>query len=392
MFRILLFSAFCLLLAAIGKFLFMDDYLPADARRGAVSAALPGASGLTDRHRDAADLFASAQSGGELDSLFEDALPAERTAANLDAEARAIARDLLGSGVDEPRGAAALPNADDGAAAQQEASTGGTAAETAGEPQAPVSSFAVESAVTVAPAAPVDENTALPSPAVVAQPAGRSADGSRGESKPRVAAAAGAASSAATPRKPSKENAREGRGVEKRPAAAVAARSPAPKQVAKPERSKPVAARDAATPRREGQSAGRAAVAQSSKAGRAYQARVSMPVGRSDRKLMARLEQETRGAPARSKSEPAKRRNTSTGGGMARSTSGTDGDEIVSRWVGSVATGVQRLMGHELNSVTKPRSVVGYCRSQPDSWVFDEGRKQMVYCGEVAAARSSVVR
>ncbi|MFZ1413567.1 MAG: hypothetical protein WAS73_03155 [Defluviicoccus sp.] len=390
MFRILLFSAFCLLLAAVGKFIFMDDYLPADARGVAVSAALSGASGLTDRQRDAADMFVSAHSGVELDSLFEDAVPAAGAAANLDAGARAIARDLLGGGVEEPQGAAALPNADagaddgadDGAAAQQEASTGGTAA----EPPAPVSSLAGGSAVMVAPSAPVDENTALPPPAAVAGPAGRTADVRRGESKPKVAAAAVAAASSATSRKPSRESRREAAVVEKRPTPAVAARSQAPEQVAKAERSKPVAARST------GQSAGRAAVAQSSKAGRAYQARVGMPVGRSDRKLMARLEQETRGAPARSKSEPAKRRNTSTGGGMARSTSGTDGDEIVSRWVGSVATGVQRLMGHELNSVTKPRSVVGYCRSQPDSWVFDEGRKQMVYCGEVAAARSSAAR
>jgi hypothetical protein len=77
---------------------------------------------------------------------------------------------------------------------------------------------------------------------------------------------------------------------------------------------------------------------------------------------------------------------------MARSTSTVNGDEMVSRWVGSVASGVQRLMGHDLNSVSKPRSVVSYCRSQPDSWVYDEGRKQMVYCGEVAAARSGASR
>lgn len=400
MFRILLFSAFCLLLAAVGKFLFMDDYLPADARRGAVSAALPGASGLTDRHLDAADLFASARSSAELDSLFEDALPAEGAAANLDAGARAIARDLLGGGVEEPQGTAALPNADetadDGAAAQQEAANEGTATETAGDPQAPVSSRTAEAAAgAVAPVAPVDEYTPAPPPAVVAQPVGRSADGSRSASKPQAAAMAGAAASASavTPRRPSKESGREERVVEKRPAPAVAARSQMPKQPAKAEPSKPVAVQSTATPRREGQSAGRAAVAQSSKATRTYQARVTVPAdGRGDRKLVARLEQDTRGAAARSKSEPAKQRNTSTGGGMARSTSGIDGDEIVSRWVGSVATGVQRLMGHELNSVTKPRSVVGYCRSQPDSWVYDEGRKQMVYCAEVAAARSSALR
>lgn len=415
MFRILLFSAFGLLLAAVGKFLFMDDYLTADARRVAVSAAPSRAGDSTDAHRRSADLFASAYSGAEADSLFEDVLPAEGAAANLGGGGRAIARDLLGSGVVEPQGPAALPSADEGATAQQ-ASSEEKASEKTNEPQArePVTvaalpplppSVAAQSAVTkpiVAKdplASSADAGAAPPPAALVEQPQERPADVRRVEGKPQVATAAAVAPSSATSRKPSKEGVREQKAVEKRPAPAAVARSQAPKEVAKAERSKPVVARNTPAPRRDAQPAGRAATAQSKKAAETYQARVSVPAGSgNDRKLLARLEQETRPAPARPKSEPVNRgtaanaANAATAGGMARSTSGVNGDEMVSRWVGSVASGVQRLMGHELDSVASPRSVVSYCRSQPESWVYDEGRKQMVYCGEVAAVRSSAAR
>lgn len=405
MFRILLFSAFGLLLAAVGKFLFMDDYLPPEERRLAVSAALPSASGLSDEQRYSAGLFASAQSRAEADSLFEDVLPDEGAAADLGAGARAIARDLLGGGVEEPQGAVALPktlpSADASATEQQTA--GG---ETASEPPAPEAvtaaalpslppSVARQPAVMDPPVPAADEGAAPTPPAVAGEPAERPVGARRSEGKPQVAATAAATPSSAAARKRSKESSREERVAEKRPAAAAAARPQAPKQVAKVERSKPVVARNTATaaPRREKQPAAGAVAAQSAKAAGTYQARVRLPAdGRGDRKLLARLEQETRGAPARAQNEPTHSRNSATGGGMARSTSGVNGDEMVSRWVGSVATGVQRLMGHELNSVSKPRSVVSYCRSQPDSWVYDEGRKQMVYCGEVAAARGSARR
>ncbi|VUX46874.1 hypothetical protein DF3PA_30102 [Candidatus Defluviicoccus seviourii] len=410
MFRILLFSAFGLLLAAVGKFLFMDDYLTADARRVAVSAASASAGGLADEHRRSADLFASAYSGTQVDSLFEDVLPADGAAANLGGGGRAIARDLLGNGVVEPQGPAALPSADEGATAQQ-ASSEEKASETASEPQArePVTvaalpplppSVAAQSAVIdppVAkdpPASSADADVAPPPAALVEKPQERPTDVRRVEGKPQVATAA--APSSATSRKPSKEAVREQKAVEKRPAPAAVARSQAPKEVAKAERSKPVVARNTPAPRRDAQPAGRAVTAQSKKAAGTYQARVSVPAGSgNDRRLLARLEQETRPAPTRPKSEPANRgtaANAATAGGMARSTSGVNGDEMVSRWVGSVASGVQRLMGHELNSVSSPRSVVSYCRSQPESWVYDEGRKQMVYCGEVAAVRSSAAR
>ncbi len=412
MFRILLFSAFGLLLAAVGKFLFMDDYLTADARRVAVSAASARAGGLADEHRRSADLFASAYSGTQVDSLFEDVLPAEGAAANLAGGGRAIARDLLGSGVVEPQGPAALPSADEGATAQQ-ASSEEKASQTTSEPQArePVTvaalpplppSVAAQSAVTEpivakdTPASSADAGAAQPAPraALVEQPQERPADVRRVEGKPQVATAA--APSSATSRKPSKEAVREQKAVEKRPAPAAVARSQAPKEVAKAERSKPVVARNTPAPRRDAQPAGRTATAQNKKAAGTYQARVSVPAASgNDRRLLARLEQETRPAPTRPKSEPANRGNAATAataGGMARSTSGVNGDEMVSRWVGSVASGVQRLMGHELNSVSSPRSVVSYCRSQPESWVYDEGRKQMVYCGEVAAVRSSAAR
>ncbi len=418
MFRILLFSAFALLLAAVGKFLFMDDYLTADARRVAVSAASASAGGLADEQRRSADLFATAYSGSEADSLFEDVLPAEGAAANLGGGGRAIARDLLGSGVVEPQGPAALPGADEGATAQQ-ASSEENAGETTSGPQAREAmtaaalpqlppSVAAQSAVTepaVAKDPPVpsaDAGAAPPPAALVEQPAERPTAVRRVESKPQLATAAAVAPSSATSRKQSKESVREQKAAEKRPAPAAVARSQAPREVAKAERSKPVVARNTSAPRRDAQTAGRVATAQSKKAAGTYQARVSVPAGGgNDRKFLARLEQETRPAPARPKSEPANRgttanaanaANAATTGGMARSTSGVNGDEMVSRWVGSVASGVQRLMGHELNSVSSPRSVVSYCRSQPESWVYDEGRKQMVYCGEAAAVRSSAAR
>jgi hypothetical protein len=312
----------------------------------------------------------------------------------------------------EPQGPAALPSADEGATAQQ-ASSEEKASQTTSEPQArePVTvaalpplppSVAAQSAVTEpivakdTPASSADAGAAQPAPraALVEQPQERPADVRRVEGKPQVATAA--APSSATSRKPSKEAVREQKAVEKRPAPAAVARSQAPKEVAKAERSKPVVARNTPAPRRDAQPAGRTATAQNKKAAGTYQARVSVPAASgNDRRLLARLEQETRPAPTRPKSEPANRGNTATAataGGMARSTSGVNGDEMVSRWVGSVASGVQRLMGHELNSVSSPRSVVSYCRSQPESWVYDEGRKQMVYCGEVAAVRSSAAR
>lgn len=409
MFRILLFSAFGLLLAAVGKFLFMDDYLTADARRVAVSAAPSSSGGLSDGHRRSADVFASAYSGAEVDSLFEDVLPDEGAAANLGGGARAIARDLLGNGVEEPQGQAALPGANEGAFAQQ-ASSEEKASETTSEPQARETvtaaalpplppSVAAQSAVidpTDAkdpPASSADASAAPPPAALVEQPAERPTDVRRVEGRPQVATAAAVAPSSATSRKQSKEGVREQKGAEKRPAPAAVARSQAPKEVAKAERSKPVVARNTPAPRRDAQLAGRATGSRPATAARTYQARASVPAGAGhDRKLLARLEQETRPAPARPKSEPANRGTAATAGGMARSTSGVNGDEMVSRWVGSVASGVQRLMGHELNSVSRPRSVVSYCRSQPESWVYDEGRKQMVYCGEVAAVRSSASR
>lgn len=412
MFRILLFSAFGLLLAAVGKFLFMDDYLTADARRVAVSAAPSRAGGSTDAHRRSADVFASAYSGAEVDSLLEDVLPAEGAAANLGGGGRAIARDLLGSGVVEPQGQAALPGADEDAVAQQ-ASSGEGASATASGPQARETvtaaalpplppSVAAQSAVIDPPVAkdlPVSSTDAGEAPrpaALVEQPQERPADVRRGAGKSQVATAAAVTPSAAAARKRSKEDVREQKGAEKRPAPVAVARSQAPKEVAKAERSKPVVARNTPAPRRDAQPAGRTATAQSTKAAGTYQARASVPAGSgNDRKFLARLEQETRPAPVRPKSEPANRGTAATpatAGGMARSTSSVNGDEMVSRWVGSVASGVQRLMGHELNSVSRPRSVISYCRSQPESWVYDEGRKQMVYCGEIAAVRSSASR
>ncbi len=55
-------------------------------------------------------------------------------------------------------------------------------------------------------------------------------------------------------------------------------------------------------------------------------------------------------------------------------------------WVGSVAGGFQRLLGHEFDSRKQPGRIRDYCRDNKDTWIFDEGRGAFAYCGHLLAA------
>jgi Putative peptidoglycan binding domain len=55
-------------------------------------------------------------------------------------------------------------------------------------------------------------------------------------------------------------------------------------------------------------------------------------------------------------------------------------------WVSSFVAGYQRLVGHRFDSIARPRELRSYCELQSDTWVFDEGSGRLVYCGRIAAA------
>ena len=55
-------------------------------------------------------------------------------------------------------------------------------------------------------------------------------------------------------------------------------------------------------------------------------------------------------------------------------------------WVGSVAGGFQRLLGHEFDSRKQPGRIRDYCRDNKETWIFDEGRGAFAYCGHLLAA------
>ena len=66
---------------------------------------------------------------------------------------------------------------------------------------------------------------------------------------------------------------------------------------------------------------------------------------------------------------------------------GTARDDAAPEWAGSIAVGLQRLLGHEFDSLRQPRRLHAYCRTNPDNWIFDEGRRTFTYCGQIAALR-----
>ncbi len=60
-----------------------------------------------------------------------------------------------------------------------------------------------------------------------------------------------------------------------------------------------------------------------------------------------------------------------------------------STWVMAAARGLQRLLGRDFNSVQAPGEIRTYCRANPETWVYDEGRGKLVLCATVVSARSS---
>lgn len=53
---------------------------------------------------------------------------------------------------------------------------------------------------------------------------------------------------------------------------------------------------------------------------------------------------------------------------------------------GSMMGGLQRIMGRDFDSLRRPDELVTYCRTSPDTWIYDFGREAFVYCGNVNAA------
>ncbi|MCP5365176.1 MAG: peptidoglycan-binding protein [Hyphomicrobiales bacterium] len=53
-------------------------------------------------------------------------------------------------------------------------------------------------------------------------------------------------------------------------------------------------------------------------------------------------------------------------------------------WVAAATREIQRAIGREFNSIKQPRTMRTYCRANPETWVYDEGRREMVLCREVA--------
>ena len=49
--------------------------------------------------------------------------------------------------------------------------------------------------------------------------------------------------------------------------------------------------------------------------------------------------------------------------------------------MGTILAQVQRVVGPTLNGVKRPDQLRAYCRAQPETWIFDEGRNDLVYCG-----------
>lgn len=56
-------------------------------------------------------------------------------------------------------------------------------------------------------------------------------------------------------------------------------------------------------------------------------------------------------------------------------------------WFTSMVAGYQRLVGHDFNSISRPRELQSYCRRQTDTWVFDEGSGGLRHCAQVNASK-----
>lgn len=59
---------------------------------------------------------------------------------------------------------------------------------------------------------------------------------------------------------------------------------------------------------------------------------------------------------------------------------------------GRVLGGVQRLIGHDFNSVVAPQELAAYCDVRGDEWIYDRGLDRMRSCADVVGAPKVAVR
>ena len=52
--------------------------------------------------------------------------------------------------------------------------------------------------------------------------------------------------------------------------------------------------------------------------------------------------------------------------------------------MGTILAHIQRVVGPTFNGVRRPDQLRAYCREQPETWIFDEGRGDLVFCGTYA--------
>lgn len=56
-------------------------------------------------------------------------------------------------------------------------------------------------------------------------------------------------------------------------------------------------------------------------------------------------------------------------------------------WFTSMVAGFQRLVGHNFDSISRPRELQAYCRRQADTWVYDEASGRLLHCAKVIASK-----
>jgi peptidoglycan hydrolase-like protein with peptidoglycan-binding domain len=70
---------------------------------------------------------------------------------------------------------------------------------------------------------------------------------------------------------------------------------------------------------------------------------------------------------------PSTARSSTTGSGESENT------------VSSIVSGLQRMIGHEFDSVHAPGDLRAFCNAHSDNWVYDEGTGRFLFCAEVNA-------
>jgi Putative peptidoglycan binding domain len=110
---------------------------------------------------------------------------------------------------------------------------------------------------------------------------------------------------------------------------------------------------------------------------RSYQSRAGLrPDGRVGDALLAQLRRDVRAQISGARMRERK---------LAAITPATPPDKPSEGWLTSVVSGFQRMLGHRFDGVARPQELRAYCRSNTDTWVFDEGRRDFVYCGRIVA-------